>query len=353
VATSIEVDEVTGTPGDFMGASAASCQEVRKDHVCQACGEGYVFYSSLAFVDPFTRQFAMHMDTTLSAAKESAAAGGTFRNKVEAGVVLHCYRCLSAAHGVQYADEHGKLSSSWLNKQKATKRSALPSAKLSKVLKAIDEKTKRTSLSGASAGKLVSVEEVYRQMAAQESFRAATDFVEEIGEYMSVHYGCLGCNHYPLRSNGWWRTAKFVDEPGQTVTGGGKWRCAHCTQAWSWGDRDGVGGSSRRLLALGTGDDYFVGFVGKVSPENEAYMSILKGVQLLKQAKEEKEKEEAKKSKGEGKGEGKGQDFIDTELLLKCIDKINNRTEKRLLLYKEACILKSCDISGAWVQGVL
>jgi hypothetical protein len=104
------------------------------------------------------------------------------------------------------------------------------------------------------------------------------------------------------------------------------------------------------LLALGTSDNYYVGYVGKVSAENEAYLTILKGVQLLKQVKEEQQKEEAKKNKAKGKGKGKdedkGQDFIDKELLLKCIDQINNRTEKRLLMYKEAVVLKSCDIAS-------
>jgi hypothetical protein len=345
----MEVDDETGKPQNFMGASAASTREVRKEHVCQSCNEAFVFYSCLACVDPFTKQFAMHQDTMLTSAMETAA-GGQFRNKIEPAVVLNCYKCLSAAHGVKYADEHGKLTSSWMNKQKATKRSALPSAKLDKVLKAIDEKTKRTLPAEASAGAVVSVEMVYRQLAAQESFRSATDFVQEFGEHMSVHYGCLTCFHYPLRSNGWWRTARFTDTAGQTMTGGGKWRCACCSAAWSWGDSDGVGGSSRRLLAIGTSDNYFVGYIGKVSAENEAYLTILKGVQLLKQAKEEQEKEEAKKNKAKGKGkgkdEGKGQDFIDKELLLKCIDKINNRTEKRLLLYKEAVVLKSCDIAA-------
>ncbi len=137
------------------------------------------------------------------------------------------------------------------------------------------------------------------------------------------------------------------------MTGGGKWRCAHCSVAWSWGDSSAVGGSSRRLLAIGTSDNYYIAYVGTVSAENEGYLQILKGVQLLKQVKEEQAKEEAKKAKMKGKGKGKADDkdkfevkAIEKELLLTCIDRINTRTEKRLMKFQEAVVLKSCDITS-------
>jgi hypothetical protein len=260
--------------GDFAGASAMSQQEPTTNHTCQKCLVGYAQYSHLAYLLPQKNNaFAQAKDTTITKAVEKSDSAASSNKRDDDVVLLTCWKCCGDLHGVSYRHADGRLTSSWMNKAKASKRCNLSHAKLQRVLKTIDEKRVRQGRDEH----MPSVEESFALLSSNPMARSATDFITVLVEgFMSLHYGCGACWAFPLTANGWWRCSS-VFKDGCTFDGKGHWRCASCLERWTWGTFGHL-----RMLVIGTRDCHIFMMIGKATQDQENEINIIKGSQLLK-----------------------------------------------------------------------
>jgi hypothetical protein len=268
-APALEVIEVQ----DFDGA-AASAMEEPKLHLCMACNKEFGRFSELAYVVPAKgHQFAHPMHSTVSRAIEKAD-GRPVQNKCEDEVViLACWRCCEEWHQVSYKHSDGRLTSSWSNKSRGSKRCSLPPAKLTRMLKAIDEKRVRVH----KDEHMPSAEDAYKMLKESTMARAATDFITVMVDgCLSLHYGCGACMCFPLQANGWWRCSHFFEE-GITHSSKGHWRCANCLDRWTAGKYEDIS-----MFVLGDSSDHMFIMTGGLSADQKAEVNIIKGSMLLK-----------------------------------------------------------------------
>ena len=283
MSIAIAATEMDEDPCDFDGASGAARAEPELHHECCDCKTAYAFYSHLAYLLP-DNTFAVNPDVLISSAVQKVTGQG-FKNKyLKSGVRLVCYKCCEKLHEKVYVGVNNKLNSEWQNKQRSTKRSAVPKAKVRRILKDIEERAQRLSPSDTPA---VTVSSVYDMLLQIPQVRAASDFVTEISPLMVMLYGCDRCKCYPLRSNAWFRCIKTGtddDAEGLTAAGekAGHWRCASCLKRWGWSS-DG----HKRLFVIGAddGDDdsqYFFAYIGNSSQKMENKINFVKTCSMLR-----------------------------------------------------------------------
>ena len=139
-------------------------------------------------------------------------------------------------------------------------------------------------------------------------------------------YGCGNCKKWPLRSSSWWRCVQNDAREGQTCTGG-HWRCASCLVRWTWkayGDQ--------RLLVVGAPEDgeYFMSFIGCYNDAAiENRLNFLKACTALTHL---------------------GGMPVTKEALLRTIQEVNDRLERRLGCMVEVRTLKAKDPTPCQVK---
>jgi hypothetical protein len=149
----------------------------------------------------------------------------------------------------------------------------LPPAKLTRVLKTIDEKRVRLGRDEH----MPSAEDAYKLLKENPMARAATDFITVMVDgALSLHYGCGACWSFPLQANGWWRCSHFFEE-GITHSSKGHWRCAACLDRWTAGKYEHIS-----MFVLGDSSNHMFIMAGTLSAEQKSEVNIIKGSQLLK-----------------------------------------------------------------------
>ena len=136
-------------------------------------------------------------------------------NAFDSKPVVHCcITCCEELHrdvlgGKSYfrqlPDGSRRPTSVWLRRSRSSASFQRSAKRVEWVLKMHEDKT-----SGASAR----AAQIYSAMQS-EHFRCAIDWVVEIGgrhAFLWLLYGCSGCQHYPVRSNSWYRVTRNVKE---------------------------------------------------------------------------------------------------------------------------------------------
>jgi hypothetical protein len=315
-------DEVPYVPDDFEGASSRVhdvLEMPRHKHTCRVCAATFPFWDHFAYFDKSGKP-ALQYDSVLNQVHKTVTGEG-FTNlaKESCDVVLTCVLCAEKATQENYTVrtvEGFTVTSAWKTLARRTKPNMkLPAKKLKNAMKTMGDRINRDG--GDSEGHHVDIEEVYT-MTKSKLARQATDWVCELALNLSILYGCVKCNLYPLRSSHWWRCNSAINSQDGTVTGG-HWRCAGCLARYSGGDAH-----TKRLLAIGDEREYNLFHIGSTTPLVEAkirflqlcqIVTVLDGMQVTKEA------------------------------LLECIRKLNERTERRLSLFKEVVTMRAKDPS--------
>ncbi len=255
---------------------------------CDDCGGSFLQRSVLAYLSPdnsFKKHTDHSVDDALKAARGAGPRAWTNEFKASAGALrLVCISCCERLHSKVYVNTVTKRpTSEWTRHRKGSQNMDIHPTKAEFVMKMQDQVLKAKSKEPPK----ISAAEVYKQLRESSDLRLGRDWVTDLGEIASLHYGCAGCKRYPLKSNSWYKAIKctITDIVPNMTTGGeqtGYWLCCGCLKRWTWRD-----GTDQRLFVVGTaesirGGDYFYMFIGKdVTSAHEAKLNYIKTCRML------------------------------------------------------------------------
>jgi hypothetical protein len=307
-AAAMDVDEeqVLKEEGDFAGASGAACTE-QAAHQCVRCNRKFALYTWMIYCLPGTGVVAEVQDSTITRSMD----GGVFKNLyMERAVELICVYCFHQANRTaipsQYMrSESGPVTSAWVKLARRSKSLQTDRKKAEWILNRL-EKVK------AEKGEPCNAKMVWESLTKSQDLNKGTDWVTRLGECVTLHYGCEGCNIYPLKSSGWYRLIKSTvntDQVGLSVDSCGHWACGACCARWSWGT-----GGARRLMIINGPDEPLYLFVGELNSLQENTVKFLKAAQMLQKI---------------------GNAAINKDTVLKTIMQLNDEVQQKLLHLKE------------------
>jgi hypothetical protein len=280
------------------------------------CSAQFAHWDHFAYCGKKSGKVVPHLNSGLSQAKQHALGEGLANLATGSeALVLTCVLCCEKTMKAEYTVKKGEgftVTSAWRTLARRTKPNMkMTNKKLQNAMQSMEDRINRD---GGVEGKPVDIKDVYTLTESKHA-RQAADWVCELALNLAILYGCFACGVYPLQSSFWWRCNTTINPDGSMK--GGHWRCACCCERFTAGV-----GSTRRLLAMGTSEQYSYFHIGDTSPLNEGKLRFLQMCQMVTVL------------------DGKP---VTKENLLECIAILNDRTQKRLSSFKEVVTLTAKD----------
>jgi hypothetical protein len=211
------------------------------------------------------------------------------------------------------ASPTGPVTSAWVKLSRRSKSTPTSRKKAEWIVNRLESlKTEKGEVCNAKA--------VWQELTRSQDLNKGTDWVTKLGPFCSVHYGCVKCDIYPLKSSGWYRLIKQTVDVNQTGLSGdacGHWACGSCCARWSWG----LGGHRRLMIIDGTPEPLYL-FVGQLSSLQENTVKFLKAAEMLKLI---------------------GSKPVTKDIVMQTIMELNDEVQKKLMHLKEVRSFVSTD----------
>jgi hypothetical protein len=186
----------------------------------------------------------------------------------------------------------------------------------------------------------VALHAAYTRICEQPMIARAADFHTYLGHDIYLLYSCAECETCPTRPNKWIRC---TTQAANTEAGGteqnGNWHCPKCLHRWKWGQQ----GEKRLMLIPDTereGELKKV-LIGRTTPDQDHTITLLKSAQLLTEVEIYGPDHQTKKTVA-----------VTKETLVRAIDRLNDRCEKRIIKSLDHTYIKSASTKEIQDRGI-